>query len=46
MGKNSISLIAEPAKNQATVSCEKAFTLILNGKELAIPAGSVVVALN
>ncbi len=40
MGDNKISLVADPQASTATVTCDKPFTLVYNGKTISCPAGT------
>jgi len=46
IGGSGVSLIADPENNTVNVEAEKAFTLILNGSNIACPAGKSSYSLN
>ena len=46
IGGSGVSLIADPENNCVNIDTEKAFTLILNGREIVCPAGKSSYSLN
>lgn len=40
MGDNRVSFVSDPKSGSATVTCDKPFTLIYNGKTIQCPAGT------